>query len=736
MATAPSFRTFNRRLRRGLRAAEREEAALQQVYQSILAKALRGAQAAVRAMSDEIAAGAKFNPPDPDEMIPRDSMADAVRRRTRAPRERAAKAVVQAAAPGIAWDVGGVFSERLARMAGVRATMLNTMARETVAGIIAQALEGGWTVPETAAAIGAAIEEAGPAISTMLARTDLVGTQNGASIEAARLVYPEQRVMKTWLATADERTRETHADADGQSVPLDQTFSVGDAQLDYPGDPDGPDEEVCNCRCTVVYEDALVAEATASADQFLEDFTRHVVALRVTPEQFANIRVIDLRTGEAVPMVSGPAFTIGGDMSATETADAPAATSNAWKATLAVEEIWTEDGRFLVAGSTRWRDLPLTMSAMVETTEGGHLGAEVAGRIDTIERVGNSLEATGEFDGGEYGQEIKRMVSERTLRGVSVDLAILDYELRNMDTGEVMDEEEAIDAYFAGEPVGFAVLDSVIGMATICPFQAIEEATIEVVASAAGGPMILRVTMAFDPYGADEITAAAAGLVPLHPPKAWFDAPEFGEVTPFTITDEGQVYGHLAVWGECHIGVDHACITPRPSPSKYAHYRLGSCLTAEGESVPTGVLTMDTGHAPLGMGLTPKQVVAHYDNTGLVVADVVAGEDGFGPWVAGALRPDVPAVKVRALRAARMSGDWRRYPGGTDLAAILMVNVGGYEVPRPQIALVASAAGTDMDGVEMVAAGMLTPEAEIEQLASDIVNGEIDREIERIASSV
>jgi 2'-5' RNA ligase len=42
---------------------------------------------------------------------------------------------------------------------------------------------------------------------------------------------------------------------DGQTVRLDDTFEVGADQLQYPGDPDGSPEEVCNCRCSLAYTD-------------------------------------------------------------------------------------------------------------------------------------------------------------------------------------------------------------------------------------------------------------------------------------------------------------------------------------------------------------------------------------------------------------------------------------------------------------------------------------------------
>ena len=62
-----------------------------------------------------------------------------------------------------------------------------------------------------------------------------------------------------------------------------------------------------------------------------------------------------------------------------------------WHSVLAVEGEETEDGRLLEAGSIRWRDLPLTLMAMLETTGWGHMGAKVAGRIDSISRVGSEI---------------------------------------------------------------------------------------------------------------------------------------------------------------------------------------------------------------------------------------------------------------------------------------------------------------------------------------------------------
>lgn len=60
-------------------------------------------------------------------------------------------------------------------------------------------------------------------------------------------------VERTWNALNDARTRQTHADADGQTAAPGETFTVGADQLNFPCDPDGSPEEVCNCRCFLTW---------------------------------------------------------------------------------------------------------------------------------------------------------------------------------------------------------------------------------------------------------------------------------------------------------------------------------------------------------------------------------------------------------------------------------------------------------------------------------------------------
>lgn len=95
--------------------------------------------------------------------------------------------------------------------------------------------------------------------SEMIARTEVHAAAMQSGNEAAGALHDSgTTLVKTWLATFDDRTRDEHADADGQTVPFDEPFVVMDEELDYPGDPAGSAENVINCRCDVLYDEAPI----------------------------------------------------------------------------------------------------------------------------------------------------------------------------------------------------------------------------------------------------------------------------------------------------------------------------------------------------------------------------------------------------------------------------------------------------------------------------------------------
>lgn len=82
------------------------------------------------------------------------------------------------------------------------------------------------------------------------ARTYTTSVENKAKMDR----YEEAEEMgidleKEWMATLDERTRESHRELDGERVANDEPFSNG---LMYPADPSGDPAEVYNCRCRIV----------------------------------------------------------------------------------------------------------------------------------------------------------------------------------------------------------------------------------------------------------------------------------------------------------------------------------------------------------------------------------------------------------------------------------------------------------------------------------------------------
>lgn len=199
---------------------------------------------------------------------------------------------------------------------------------------------------------------------------------------------------------------------------------------------------------------------------------------------------------------------------------------------------------------------------------------------------------------------------------------------------------------------------------------------------------------------AEAWTIVASGVADMLPNRSWFEDPKLTGPTPLTITEDGRVFGHVATWGTCHIGFSGKCVEPPRNSSGYAYFRTGTVKTTDGD-VAVGHLTLGTGHADIRQ--RALAAAAHYDNTGTAAADVAAGDDGIGIWVAGWVRPGTTPEQVYALRAAALSGDWRRIGGRMEMVAALAVNVPGFPIPNT-----ITASALEWEGDEaIVAAGIV-----------------------------
>lgn len=84
---------------------------------------------------------------------------------------------------------------------------------------------------------------------TMITAAENSGRQSGMN----RAVEDGIVFKKIWIATSDERTRDTHMDLDGTEIDPDESFKTENGEIYFPGDWAAPPCEVYNCRCSLGY---------------------------------------------------------------------------------------------------------------------------------------------------------------------------------------------------------------------------------------------------------------------------------------------------------------------------------------------------------------------------------------------------------------------------------------------------------------------------------------------------
>lgn len=408
----------------------------------------------------------------------------------------------------------------------------------------------------------------------------------------------------------------------------------------------------------------------------------------------------------------GDAVAVVAAMLATSLAAEPGSTAAQLATTGILPERWrsdlcfaeeTGDGRNFTDCEWTSRDpgqsvMPLMFQTAMEY---GHFGAQLAGYFEGIDNLGQGSNPTGEglFYDSDAGRQLRDMLLGGRRFGVSVD------------PGAVALEEECLDVDDDGWCVDWRLnflAYEIIGV-TATPFPGFARAAIwldgapaeaggeddeEAVAAAAGSPHVAQlpagtvVTRVVEHAAGGTCCAScaaarrrtpvvAAGVVA--PPAAHFVNPQFTQLTAMRVDDD-HVFGHLAPWGQCHTGYMNRCVETPRSLTGYANFHRGYVVCDDGTEVATGPITVGTGHPDLSLSF--RGAVEHYDHTGTAIADVVAGEDAHGVWIAGSLRPGVTDEQVRTLRASSLSGDWRPHGRGLELMAALAVNSPGFPIAR------------------------------------------------------
>jgi hypothetical protein len=329
----------------------------------------------------------------------------------------------------------------------------------------------------------------------------------------------------------------------------------------------------------------------------------------------------------------------------------------------------TSDKRVL--DDMSFREFPLDLLAQTATAY-GHDGAFLVGRIDSASVEQNRVPARGIIDPAIPGAaDVLRALENDMLTRVSIDYT----------AAKVVPEILEVDA--EGFPVDYLEHHQGVQMggATLVSLSAFEDARI-------------RLSSAYSIMASatSEAETESGSRYPVRPPVEWFADPCLPVPTRIMATSDGRVFGHLALWDSCHTGYPDHCVTP-PRGTTYEAFTLGTLRCATGCRIPIGKITLGGGHADKRLGIQAAR--EHYDEKGTAVADVAAGEDEFGIWLAGALRPGVTDEQVRELEASPLSGDWRseRRGGRLELIAACAVNVPGFQI-RPYYEVEVAADGS------------------------------------------
>jgi hypothetical protein len=212
----------------------------------------------------------------------------------------------------------------LRRNAGKQVADISEATRKKLAAQIARGVELGESVAQIARRIDALyLADIIPNRSMVIARTEVGRVINWAQHWQAEDADVEME--KEWLALRDSRTRDDHAEADGQRVPIDEPFEVGDDLMMYPMDESlgaGP-ENVIGCRCgpgwmLVEASGVLAVTRRFYVGELVEIVTVAGNSLAVTPNHpvltpHGWVAAGDLHEGSYVVRRAGCERVLGGD---------------------------------------------------------------------------------------------------------------------------------------------------------------------------------------------------------------------------------------------------------------------------------------------------------------------------------------------------------------------------------------------------------------------------------------
>jgi hypothetical protein len=119
----------------------------------------------------------------------------------------------------------------------------------SVKNAIEDGLNSGETMDQVAARVRTAFNGIADGRARTIAATEVsvcYGVARDQAMQDAGVPYKE------WLTSGNINVRDSHAEANGQTVPVDEPFIVDGEQLMHPGDPSGSAGNVINCHCVSI----------------------------------------------------------------------------------------------------------------------------------------------------------------------------------------------------------------------------------------------------------------------------------------------------------------------------------------------------------------------------------------------------------------------------------------------------------------------------------------------------
>lgn len=161
---------------------------------------------------------------------------------------------------------------------------VNDTTRQAIRDTLGEGIDAGESIRDLRKRIEEVFEDARGYRATAIARTETThaaGWGNTAAMRESGVVQKRE-----WVSTRDSRTRDSHAEMDGQEVGINEPFRTPDGEAgDFPGDFSDPAESV-NCRCTVV---AVIDDKSSKQDR---DVLWKAFDEAVTPWEEKTIRVL------------------------------------------------------------------------------------------------------------------------------------------------------------------------------------------------------------------------------------------------------------------------------------------------------------------------------------------------------------------------------------------------------------------------------------------------------------